>query len=605
MLFSHQHSDSDELVRKPLRNVIWGDIIRFVLVSIWAVYTVYAHQSEPGCWMPMAFYALLAALILFRNKLPIPGLASASLRAVIDALFISYIVHLFGSITSGIAIYYLVIMIAYHVQEPAVARRTSLIFSILGYGIVLLLEQTGIIPWHSGLHLAASMPPVSDALTAFFKVALALSGAYVFLSISSRKIDAYIHNEKALKEKTRQSQAQTRELQKQIESTRRLESLGRLAGGVAHDFNNLLTGILTYAQFLKEELQDNPSGQHDVDKIIGAARDASSLTSQLLTFGRKQVVRPKILNVNTMVSHARNDIETAIGPRIDLQLKLCSSPGNIRADSSLMKQILLNLAVNAREAMTDGGTLVIQSENLDITEKNAGQFPDLKEGPHVMITMADTGNGIPPEHIEKIFDPFFTTKHDSHSFGLGLSSVYGVVRQANGYIDAQSTPGSGTAIRIVLPRVFESVSGNTAPVSVIPGSRQTILLVEDEEMVRTSVTRILKRQNYNVLAAENGEEAIELFNNATVPINLVLTDVIMTGITGEALADLIHGSHPTMPVLFMSGYTEDAFSRTHQLKESASFLPKPFSADELLLAISKSLRKAGDVSPGGGSDNPE
>ena len=578
-----------ELDRRPVQGR-WGDLIRFSIVSIWTLYVITAHFSSSEVWLPMAGYALVSAFMIFRKDIIPNAFVSSILPLVVDAVFLTYVIHLFGSITSQIAIYYILTLIGYHVTEPAPVRRTALLLTIGGYATILGLEYFRVIPNYADFGVESPQPSALQYLTSFFKVAIAIGGSYLFLSVASRKIDTFITTEKSLKETTRRSQAQATELQKQIESAQRLESLGRLAGGVAHDFNNLLTGILTNAQFLKDELQLNPRGINDVEKIITATRQASLLTSQLLTFGRKQVVRPKILNLNRIVVDSLGAIKGATGPKIRVRNDFCSDLGNVKVDASLMKQVILNLAVNARDAMPEGGTLSISTDNTEITPENFKDFPELSLGPHVELIISDTGKGISPENIEKIFDPFFTTKHGEHATGLGLSSVYGVIRQANGHVHARSTIGVGTSICIILPRIFESAASNTAPQAVIAGSKETILLVEDEEMVRTSVTRILKRKNYNVLSATSGEEAIEIFDNSADHVSLVVTDVIMTGITGEVVADHIHQSHPGLPVLFMSGYTEDAISNRGILKEGTAFLPKPFSAEELLVAVAKTLK---------------
>ena len=588
------HTNHLEPARKAVQGR-WGDLIRFSVVTVWAIYVVVMHYSDYQFWLPMVAYSVLSGLMLLRQRFFKNRWIQSTLPVVVDALFLSYIVHLFGSTTSQIAVYYLLVLIGYHATEPAPVRRSALILTIVGYGTILILERLELLPWYVALGRTGTLPPLSDAITHFFKIAIALMGAYAFLSISTRKIEQFIRNEKALRESTRKSEEKTEELQKQIESAQRLESLGRLAGGVAHDFNNLLTGILTYAQFLKEDVKTSNRSLRDVEKIINATRQASVLTSQLLTFGRKQMVRPKILNLNKIVANIQGTIRGAIGPNIRIRQDFCHDLGNIKADSALIKQVILNLVVNARDAMPDGGTLTIRSDNLEISAQNLKEYPELSPGPHIKLCIEDTGEGISEENIEKIFDPFFTTKHGEHASGLGLSSVYGVVRQANGHVHAQSTLGKGTTIQIIFPRVFESASVITAPQPIIPGGRETILLVEDEEMVRTSVSRILKRQNYSVLSAANGEEAIEIFDQSAAHINLILTDVIMTGITGEALADHIHTTHPHLPVLFMSGYTEDAIADKGILKEGTAFLPKPFSSDELLMAVSKTLAKAAET----------
>ncbi|MBN2715548.1 MAG: response regulator [Deltaproteobacteria bacterium] len=590
MIFKNSHDS--EFVREPVQGR-WGATIRFSIISLWAIYLIIKYFYSCEIWLPMVAYALVSLVLLIIPTAFSRNVLARIFPVVVDTLFLSYVVHLFGSTTSQISVYYVLLLIGYHVTGVAPVRRAALALAITSYGAVILLEALEVVPRYTATNQHGALLPVSESISSFLKVAIAIGGSYLFLSVATRKIDKFIATEKQLREATRISQAQTQDLQKQIESAQRLESLGRLAGGVAHDFNNLLTGILTNSQFLKDALKGNERSLEDVEKIIFATRQASVLTSQLLTFGRKQVVRPRILNLNKIIMESHGAICGAIGPQIALNQQLNLDLGNLKADAALIKQVLLNLVVNARDAMPNGGTLTIQTENMEITQTNFKDFPDLSLGSHIQLVIADTGKGIAPEDIEKIFDPFFTTKHGEHATGLGLSSVYGVVRQANGHVDASSEPGKGTSIRILFPRVFESATVNTAPQPIISATTETILLVEDEEMVRSSVERILKRHNYNVLSAASGEEAMDVFAGSADHISLILTDVIMTGITGEALADHIHQTHPHLPVLFMSGYTEDAISNQGILKEGTAFIPKPFSSDELLVAVAQTLKRAG------------
>ncbi|MBN2530066.1 MAG: response regulator [Deltaproteobacteria bacterium] len=587
---NNENATDGDFARKPVQGA-WADVIRLSVISVWALYLFVIHYNDSGQWIPMLIYASAAIILTIKHRF-FSSTTYAVFAVILDTTFITFILHIFGSTTSQIAIYYMLVLIGHHIQDSPPVRRASLILSISMYATVLILERLEIIPWYTGYREVSPLPSIVTTLTDFLKVSIALTGAYLFLSISAQKTDQFIRTEAKLREATRRSQEQNRVLQKQIDSAHRLESLGRLAGGVAHDFNNLLTGILSYSQFLKEALNENQQEQQDLDQIIDAARRASQLTAQLLTFGRKQVVRPQIINLNELIKNAHDDIRSAIGSQISLLLELSPDLGNIKADSSLMKQVILNVVNNSREAMPLGGNIAIQTDNLEILPDSFKDFPDLAPGPHVRIVIRDNGEGIRPENMEKIFDPFFTTRHGEHASGLGLSSAYGIVHQADGYIDAWSQLDKGTTIRIVMPRVFETPSTSSAPQALKKGEQITILLVEDEEMVRISVTRILKRQNYSVLQAESGEEAIEIFCKANVHINLVLTDVIMPGISGEVLADHIYQSHPEMPVLFMSGYTEDAIVDKGILREGTAFLSKPFSADELLTAVSKTLKNS-------------
>ncbi|MBN2340669.1 MAG: response regulator [Deltaproteobacteria bacterium] len=580
-----------ELSRQAVGNR-WGDFFRAAVVGSWAAYLMISEFSDVNRWVPISIYALLCIGIIGIRRLISNMVVFALLSMTIDVVLLSYLIHYFGSHSSQVAVFYVLVLMGYHLVEPKIVRRISLAACILGYATVLILERFELISFFTDAHQAAVLPAMERTVSAFLKIASALVGCYAMLSISSKKIEAYVTNEKRLLDEKREAQKESRSLQKQIEASQRLESLGRLAGGVAHDFNNLLTGILSYTQFLKEDLHHDTESHRDVDAILNATQKASKLTAQLLTFGRKQIIRPHIISLNAVVADTREILRRSIGENIQVVSETSSDLGNIKADSSQIEQVIMNLVVNAKDAMPNGGVLTIRTENLDITAENFKKFPELSLGPHVVISVADTGNGILPEHLDKIFDPFFTTKRKGEGTGLGLSTVYGIIRQNSGHIDVISTPGSGSTFRCVFPRVFENISVKTAPQPIVSGTRQTILVAEDEDLVRASVTRILTRQNYRVLVADSGEEALEIFRNCNGCVDLLLTDVIMTGITGETLANELQKNNPTLPVLFMSGYTEDAIVNKGILKEGTSFLAKPFSAEQLLMAVAKTLKRA-------------
>lgn len=570
----------------------WGETLRLSVVSIWAIYVILTNIYTSQQWLPLLFYVGFAALIfgvkiIFAKNMVIP-----CLTVVIDVAFISYLVHVFGSHTSQLAVYYVLMLLGYHMQENRFVRRSALLFSLLGYGIVLVLERFEIIPYIIEVNQIAELPPLEQTISAFFKIAVALLAEYAFLSITVKQIEHHVLSEKKALEKVQIAQEKSRELQKQIEASQRLESLGRLAGGVAHDFNNLLTGILSYTNFLKEDLIEETESHKDLEVIIDATRKASRLTAQLLTFGRKQIIRPQTIYLNKVVTETKDIFRRSISENIKIVTSLNPDLGNIKADHSQIEQVLVNLVVNAQDAMKAGGTLTIETCNIEITPENFSQYPELSLGPHVKLSVTDTGIGIPHEHIGKIFDPFFTTKRKEQGTGLGLSTVYGIIRQNNGHIDVQSQVHVGTTFCIAFPRDYETVTTSTAPQPIIPGDKEIILVAEDENMVRSSVVRILKRQNYDVIAAQNGEEALEMYHGSEMRIDLLLTDVIMTGITGEALADQLKALRPELPVLFMSGYTEDAIVNKGFLKEGTAFIAKPFSSDELLVAVAKTLRRA-------------
>ena len=357
-------------------------------------------------------------------------------------------------------------------------------------------------------------------------------------------------------------------LEAQLQQSQKLEAVGQLAGGVAHDFNNLLTVILGYSEMLLRRPNIDDPVYRSLEEIKKAGERASSLTRQLLAFSRKQVLQPKVIDLNSVVAEMLKLLLRLIGEDLELVTDLKPSPARIKADPGQIGQVLVNLAVNARDAMPRGGKLIIKTENVDVD----GQ-------PHLMLTVSDTGHGMDAETQAHVFEPFFTTKPAGEGSGLGLATVYGIVKQSGGNIWLNSEPGKGTTFRIYLPRVDDvAVEPENAGKQPIPKGTETLLLVEDEEQVRRIITEVLERQGYNVLAAINGEEALKIAQDQEIEIHLLLTDVVMPHMGGRELAEALSKSRPQLKVLYMSGYTDDAIVRHGLMEETLNFLQKPFDS---------------------------
>ncbi|HEX9108442.1 MAG TPA: ATP-binding protein, partial [Longimicrobiales bacterium] len=368
-----------------------------------------------------------------------------------------------------------------------------------------------------------------------------------------------------------------------LRQSQKMEAVGRLAGGVAHDFNNLLTVIKGNTGFALGELNDAHPVRPDLEEVHRAAERASSLTRQLLAFSRKQLLQPRVLSLNDIVRDMGRLLQRSVGEDIRLEIALEPALGQVRADPGQIEQVLLNLAVNARDAMPRGGTLTIRTEN--VPADVAREHPEADAVPHVALRVSDTGSGMPPEVVERIFEPFFTTKELGKGTGLGLSTVYGIVKQSGGFVRVRSGPGEGSSFGIFLPQVeatCPSLNGGAVHADdVAPRGSATVLLVEDEDAVRRLATRVLERQGYTVLTAGSGQAALELVRTAPGPIDLLLTDVVMPGMSGRELAEQLVPAYPGMRLLFTSGYTEDAIIRHGVSGNGASFLGKPFTPDEL------------------------
>jgi two-component system cell cycle sensor histidine kinase/response regulator CckA len=374
-------------------------------------------------------------------------------------------------------------------------------------------------------------------------------------------------------------------LEKQLRQAQKMEAIGQLSGGIAHDFNNLLSVIIGYTELIEERLPNEDPLHRECEQIKLAGQRAASLTRQLLAFGRQQVMAPAVLDLNIIVRNVDKMLRRVIGENIQMITELAPNLGSVKADQSQIEQVLMNLAVNARDAMPDGGKLMIQTGNIDLDEDYALRHPPLVAGPYVVLAVCDTGTGMDAETQSHIFEPFFTTKEIGKGTGLGLSTVYGVVRQTGGHIWVYSELNRGTTFKIYLPQ-----TGETAKL-LTPGTRasrslrgsETVLLVEDEDALRNLARDLLLAGGYKVLEASDANSAIKLVQNDSAPIDLMVTDVVMPGMNGCALAVHLASIRPDMKVIFMSGYT--GLTHPELLTSGAPFLAKPFTRESLLRIV--------------------
>ena len=377
-----------------------------------------------------------------------------------------------------------------------------------------------------------------------------------------------------------------KELEAQLWQSQKMEAVGTLAGGIAHDFNNLLTVIGGYSELILMELAPDDSKRADVVEIKKSADRAADLTRQLLAFSRRQVLQPRLLDLNQVVEELTKLLRRLIVENIELKMSLDPSLGRVKADPAQIEQILVNLAVNARDAMPLGGTLTIETGNVDLDERYIKNHPRVEAGRYAMLAVSDTGHGIPKDIQTRIFEPFFTTKPPGSGTGLGLSTVYGIVHQSGGFIFVDSAPGEGATFSIVLPEYHEDAKqAAAAKAAARPAAAEladltgagTVLLVEDEDAVRMFGARALRNKGYKVLEATNGEGALDVINATDEPIDLLISDVVMPGIDGHTLVRLVRHERPGVKVILMSGYAEDAFRDEISRDPSIQFLAKPFS----------------------------
>ncbi|MET0876738.1 MAG: response regulator, partial [Tardiphaga sp.] len=402
-----------------------------------------------------------------------------------------------------------------------------------------------------------------------------------------------------------------RTLENQVNQRARMESVGQLAGGIAHDFNNVLSAIMMATDFLLNAHKPTDPSFQDIMQIKQNANRAASLVRQLLAFSRRQTLRPQVLDLNDVVAELNMLLRRLIGEKVELKPVLGRDLWPVKADISQFEQVIVNLAVNARDAMPDGGKLTVRTANVTAQECAAYGYKGMPAADYVLVEVTDTGTGIPPEIIDKIFEPFFSTKEVGKGTGLGLSTVYGIVKQTGGFVYPDSTIGKGTLFRIFLPRHVPSAEevADAMPRTEAPGiagaqgdaeapgraaadmtGQGTILLVEDEEGLRALNARGLKSRGYSVIEAGNGVEALEVFEGAGGKVDLVVSDVVMPEMDGPTLLKELRKKNPDLKMIFVSGYAEEAFEKSLPAGEKFAFLPKPFTLKQLIEQVKETMK---------------
>jgi two-component system cell cycle sensor histidine kinase/response regulator CckA len=394
--------------------------------------------------------------------------------------------------------------------------------------------------------------------------------------------------------------SERKRLEEQLLQSQKMEAVGQLAGGVAHDFNNILTAIVGYTDLLAVDFQGNDRSLEDLDEIRKAARRAAALTRQLLAFSRKQVLEPRDIELNGLVQNLDKMLRSLITENIDLRAELSPDIAAVRADPNQIEQVIMNLAINARDAMPKGGTLTIETRNATLDADYAAQHVSVVPGKYVMLAVSDTGHGMDEKTKARIFEPFFTTKPEGRGTGLGLSTVYGIVKQSGGNIWLYSEPGKGTTFKVYLPAVDPDMADQARPQTAplregaragASGKAETVLLVEDDAQLRRLAHRALATEGYIVLEADRGAVALDIARRHPGRIDLLLTDVVMPDTNGRKLADALRTERPGLRVLFMSGYPDGAIVHHGMLDPGVAYLPKPFTTE----AVARKIREVLDT----------
>jgi signal transduction histidine kinase len=468
------------------------------------------------------------------------------------------------------------IFLAFGVSYSSGRSSTGVVALTIGVALILLVLSLAL-RWRGG---------VPEGISRWVN----LAGLLMVLSVDATMFIMLRRTLEARGQRLVAAEREAAEMQRRIAQQERLESIGKLAGGVAHDFNNILAVILNYAAFVADGVADRPEVLNDVEQVQRAAQRAAALTRQLLIFGRRGLVHGDVVDINRVIEDTSNLLHSAVGEHIDLSAKLAPGVHRIRLDKGHIEQILLNLAVNARDAMPDGGSLLIETSQREFGDEESNAITP-KPGRYVCLSVSDTGTGFTDEARKHVFEPFFTTKPAGRGTGLGLATIYGIVTDAGGDIRLYTESGVGTTVRVYLPEVAGEAPVATAGPAASPaapqGAGRTVLLVEDEPQLREITARTLERQGYRVRAVENGQEAVAVLEGDT-PVALLLTDVVMPGMSGLQLAQRAADLRPHLRLLFMSGFPRDLWEQG-EIGCNLTIIEKPFDAEQLLRKVSAVL----------------
>ncbi|HEY3446537.1 MAG TPA: response regulator [Myxococcales bacterium] len=580
------------------RKEIWADLLRLTACLVWLPWVFLKRPEAVSLWVPMLAIPVISVFAIAAARFDVLPRQRRIVVALADVFLLVLITWNLGSQTSPVLLFYVIAVVATTmVSAPTVGLIVTLALAF-SYGTVLVLEAEGIIATAPMARPGLGPNETSGGRPfAFITVTMAVFTAYAFLSWARRRLERSAERERELRLAEQAAQGRALELQRQLEMAQRMESLGRLAGGVAHDFNNLLTVIHGAFAFGLQEAGDNADLREALDDGRSASRRAANLVQQLLAFSRRQPTRPQVLDPAELLGTTRRMLQRVLSETMRLEVDLEKGLGPVKIDPTQLEQVLINLAVNARDAMPKGGTLFLTGRNLPLSKEECESRPGLAPGPFVELVVRDTGCGMDEATLRRAFEPFFTTKPQGRGTGLGLSTAFGIAQQNGGWLDLTSRAGEGTTARLLLPRAAgEVIRLEPEPVASHRG-KETVLLVEDEDALRKMARRALEQSGYTVLEAATGELALEVAAAFDHAIDVVVTDLVMPGITGRVLVEKLRQKRAALRVLYVSGHSPDAMDPGGLVSEGAEFLPKPFEPDQLAARVRRLLDQPAMAGP--------
>jgi len=563
---------------------IGGSYIRLFLAAVWMLW---AFSSASGSeWLPPLLfvgYAAVAHVLVVQGVIP---LFRVYTLMVIDTVVILAFSYHDGTLVSAFPVFLLAHVAGHTWDRHRGTGPICLVVAFTGYVALIALEAWSVLPPQvGGPGTLDGNTPFLSSMAATWPFLFALVGIHFIMGGSVKRTQAYIAQLRALMATERASRTRAADLQRRLVQAQRLESVGRLAGGVAHDFNNILTTILGFTHLAREDLEEGDPRREDLDEVMRSAHRAGELTRQLLAVGRKQVVHLQPTDLNEVLGGLERMLTSTLGEAVTFRLDLDSEIGIVVADPSQLEQVVVNLVVNARDAMPIRGSLTVSTHRMSIGAKEAQNLGGIEPGSYVRLSVVDTGIGMDSETLAQAFDPFFTTKGLGEGTGLGLATVYGIVQQNRGAVTVMSAPGQGTSFHTYWPSGTGEVTAEEATPPVLVTRSGTVLLVEDEETVRILAARILRQAGYLVYEATDGHEALARLDTFPAPPDILLTDVVMPKMSGGELAKHLQTRFPGIGVLFMSGHPDHVVDQHGALPDDTALVGKPFRANELVKRV--------------------